>query len=219
MGGLLLASLSPSGLEAGSSLVGDALEGTRLAVLSWVFVASGVLTGAAVLRIGARVFLGAGGVAEEDAASSEGRHEQPETREPGTIRGLMVAPAVLFPLMAFVASTLMGRDLLVAAARLLSFESHAQTVLFGAAPLSPSSEQSALPAPHTPVHALVSVTGAFALAAIALSIHRVPSSLRRAGRKPIAALRAIHSGLAGDYVLWAMLGAVTLAALSAIGAR
>ena len=71
--------------------------------------------------------------------------------------------------------------------------------------------------------ALGGVTGAAAVALLALYRRRIPDALRRLMRltlePALTPLRAAHSGHVGDYVTWLTVGTSTLGALFAAGLR
>ncbi|MGX4687975.1 complex I subunit 5 family protein [Streptomyces sp. JNUCC 63] len=99
VGGLALAGLPPFGTGLGKAVAEEAVGGP----LTVLYVAVSALTGAAVLRVAARVFLGLGPPPEErrggerDEDKTSGSGEEPETRQrldkvPHTMR---TVPAVL----------------------------------------------------------------------------------------------------------------------------
>ncbi|WP_171163539.1 complex I subunit 5 family protein [Streptomyces sp. I05A-00742] len=205
-GGLALAGLPPFG-----TALGKALAEERTAWLTVLFVAVSAVTGGAVLRAAARVFLGAGtsGREEEGAAETAGGDEEPETAR--RVRRLP-------PPMATVAAALLAGSLAVgtvpalargAAAAAHSFTDHAgyaATVLDGTR---------AAAAPGQP-YAWWSWTGAglgllSALLAAGLAALGVRGAVPARGWA--ALLRRLHSGHVGDYVAWTVAGIGLLSAL------
>jgi multicomponent Na+:H+ antiporter subunit D len=201
-----------------------------------VFVVAAILTAAAVLRAGGRVFLGWGAPAEDDPipfgrpTGSEVERDDDEaeaetTGAPDTTPPVMIATAgalvagglaiSLFP--ALVDKTL------DAAARFTDRAAYAAVVLHGAK----------LPLPDTPnlgvdalaiLFGLLSVGGAVGIALAVLSPrHRVrelvPLRLRGPLRGTYWAVRRLHSGQAGDYVTWLSVGAATFGVLLAAATR
>jgi multicomponent Na+:H+ antiporter subunit D len=201
-----------------------------------VFVVAAILTAAAVLRAGGRVFLGWGEPAEDDPVpfgrptGSEVERDDDEaeaetTGAPDTTPPVMIATAgalvagglaiSLFP--ALVDKTL------DAAARFTDRAAYAAVVLHGAK----------LPLPDAPnlgvdalgiLFGLLSVGGAVGIALAVLSPrHRVrevvPLRLRGPIRRTYWAVRRLHSGQAGDYVTWLSVGAATFGVLLAAATR
>jgi multicomponent Na+:H+ antiporter subunit D len=100
VGGLGLAGIPALGLWWGKAALEHTLSVDHLSWLVAVVVAAGALTGGAVLRATARVFLGwgaTGPATERSERSDESEEsEEPEESPPGrTATGLMLAPAVV----------------------------------------------------------------------------------------------------------------------------
>jgi multicomponent Na+:H+ antiporter subunit D len=94
LGGLGLAGIPALGLWWGKASLEHTLSVDHLSWLVAVVVVSGALTGGAVLRAAARVFLGWGRTS--DATEEPAESEEPEESPPGrTAAGLMLAPAVV----------------------------------------------------------------------------------------------------------------------------
>ncbi|WEH32057.1 complex I subunit 5 family protein [Streptomyces sp. AM 4-1-1] len=196
IGGLALAGLPPFGTGLGKAVVEEG-AGTPLTAL---FVAVSAVTGAAVLRMTARVFGGLG-PRPTDAGRYEtsGRDEEPETRGtlvrvPDTmlaVPALLLAGALVVGLVPGVADDV-GRAV--------------DGALPGAAPHPP----------HWTGPGLL-LGGLSALLAVALAARAV----RRPGwAKPhpwTQPLRRLHSGHIGDYVAWALMGMTLLGALAVPG--
>ncbi|MDP9223255.1 MAG: NADH-quinone oxidoreductase subunit D, partial [Actinomycetota bacterium] len=79
LGGLALAGLPPFGTFLGKGLVEEQAGTLGLSWVTWLFLAVSAMTGGAVLRAGARVFLGWGRPPKLDPAPSEEGGEHPET--------------------------------------------------------------------------------------------------------------------------------------------
>jgi multicomponent Na+:H+ antiporter subunit D len=201
---LLLAGLPGSALFAGSGLIEHAIEGHHLALFA--LHVSGIVTGAAVLRVCGRVFLGIG-PQEPDAPGPSSADEEPETK-PGPIEAPMWAPAVLLLVFAIATAYTPRTTALRTAARMLDANAWAQRVLDGAQlPRAEAPESK----PVEPMPGLLSAAAAVALAGLTLGRKSLPNVLRRAVRlvwDPLArGLRAVHSGVVGDQVAWFTLGA------------
>ncbi|MFE7860108.1 complex I subunit 5 family protein [Streptomyces sp. NPDC057403] len=197
LGGLALAGLPPFGTGLGKAVTEEAVGGP----LTVVFVLVSAVTGAVVLRVAARVFLGLGPRPEEDTEyETSGSGEQPETgsrigRVPDTMTAV---PAVLLA-----AALAVG-----VAPGLAGVVAHGVNEAgAGGAVVS---------APHwTPagvVLALASTALAGALAALAVARPKLLAGAYRA-----SGLRRLQSGHVGDYVAWMLVGTALLGALALPG--
>ncbi|WP_458249128.1 complex I subunit 5 family protein [Streptomyces sp. MAI_2237] len=197
LGGLALAGLPPFGTGLGKAVTEEAVGGP----LTVVFVLVSAVTGAVVLRVAARVFLGLGPRPEEDTEyETSGSGEQPETgrrirRVPDTMTAV---PAVLLA-----AALAVG-----VAPGLAGVVAHGVNEAgAGGAVVS---------APHwTPagvVLALASTVLAGGLAALAVARPKLLAGAYRA-----SGLRRLQSGHVGDYVAWMLVGTALLGALALPG--
>jgi multicomponent Na+:H+ antiporter subunit D len=197
VGALGLAGLPPFGTGLGKAVTEEAAGGP----LTVVFVLVSAVTGAAVLRVTARVFLGLGPRPEEDTAyETTGSGEEPETRQrlsgiPDTMRAV---PAVL----------------LAAALAVGVVPGFARLVAHGVS--EAGSGGVVVAPPHwTPAGVLLGLTSAalaVGLAALAVARPRLFAGAYRA-----SPLRRLQSGHVGDYVAWLLVGTVLLAALALPG--
>jgi multicomponent Na+:H+ antiporter subunit D len=214
---LAVASLPPFGPFLGKTLVEDAALKAGFWWVPAVMVAVAALTGGALLRVAARVFLGRGRPAPEDPHSAGAAGEESdEAPEP-----VATAPVLVWgPALALVVAALawgvapgvldaVGRG----AERFVDARAYADAVLHGRA----------LPAVASPLHgptltgwlyAAASVAGAVgvALAALGGGRDRAP----RAGARALATLRDLHSGRPGDYAAFAAAGVALLGGLVAL---
>jgi multicomponent Na+:H+ antiporter subunit D len=224
LAGLALAGLPPFGTWIGKSLVEEAAGAAGAHwVLPLAVITSGI-TGAAVLRAGARVFLGWGEPAtEESGAEQEGQDEQPETERdvPGRIPVSMLAP----PIALLAASLAVGvipalREAAVRAGHgFAGHEAYISAVLQGdAKPL-----ELAGPVPGLTLVGLIAglagVVVAVGLAALSLGLlPALPKALTRLVSVPTNGLRRLHSGHLGDYTAWLVLGCAALIGVLAVTA-
>jgi multicomponent Na+:H+ antiporter subunit D len=196
--GLLFCDAPLGVLHAGSTLIEDADPNHAM---RWVLRLAAALTGAAVLRAGARIFLRwSGAPGPELTGPTEREHERAQ-------RPLWV---MVLPCLA-----LLGLALLPPG-KLAQFFMHAGSRLLGetgdAAPPSLASGSSWI------------ATMLWALAVLALALLRsrplsvVARRLARGEQRLFGALQALHSGLVGDYVAWIVLGLAALALSSLFGA-
>jgi Formate hydrogenlyase subunit 3/Multisubunit Na+/H+ antiporter, MnhD subunit len=209
--GLALAGLPPFATGLGKALGENGLLTTGAGWATALFVVVSALTGGAVLRAGGRVFLGAG---TTEGIESEGMSGDTERMEVDT--GLVATPwTMIAPIVALLAAGLalgiipsVARAAQAAAA---TFRNHAG---YAAAALGGGATHEARPVaewwtPDGLAWCALSVLLAVAFAAFTLRLHRMPRTAgyaRAVVRAPVVALRAVHSGHIGDYVVWLLVG-------------
>jgi multicomponent Na+:H+ antiporter subunit D len=225
LGGLATAGLPPFGTFLGSALIIRSAIDVGYGWLPPLLAVATILTGGTVLRAAARVFLGWGD-AEDPALSHEPSAEEEEPEAPGG----RFSPRLLFgPALALV---LVGLGLALTpglagratqwAQRLEDRPAHAAEVLRGVEP-----PESAAPSFHPGtapfVYGAISTVGAIGFAGFGLYRRRLPGLLgRKAGRvigPPAETLKALHSGVVGDYVAWLTFGVAALGGLLALTVR
>ncbi|MFG2177612.1 complex I subunit 5 family protein [Streptomyces abikoensis] len=201
-GGLALAGLPPFGTGLGKALAEE--ESPWFAAL---FVPVSAITGGAVLRVAAHVFLGAG---------HRPRTEEPETggdEEPETGRPVRRPP----PPMATVAALLLVGALAVGTvptlARGVAGAAHAFTDHAGYAAAVLDGRATAYPGATTWWTWSGAGLGLLS-AALATGVAAAAVRTGRPGGRWSAPLRRLHSGHVGDYVAWAAAGIGLLAALA-----
>jgi multicomponent Na+:H+ antiporter subunit D len=184
-------------------------------------VAAGV-SAAAIMRAGARVFLGWG--AEEDPLLSQQPPEEPPERD------------AKLPLMLGVAGTLIVLGLVVSvvpgltqraeygAERFRDRAAYAERVLHGVPVTTKHLPFVVQPTSGASIaYGLGAGVLAVLLAAFGLWRQRLPRPWRvAAGRfttQPLAVLRGVHSGVIGDYVMWITLGTALLGGVWALTLR
>jgi multicomponent Na+:H+ antiporter subunit D len=195
----------------------DAGAGERgYAFLAAVAMVAAGLSGGAMLRAGARIFLGWGPA--EDPLLSEEPDESP-SRRAASLRLMtgVSAVAIVLGLAVSVAPGLPQRAEL-AAQRFTDRPAYAARVLHSVhPPAAPRPSFGLLPVDDT---ALLNGAGAVAIALAAAAFGlwhgRLPRRVVRAGVRtlgtPVELVRAAHSGIVGDYLLWLCAGTVVLAA-------
>jgi multicomponent Na+:H+ antiporter subunit D len=168
------------------------------------------LAGAALLRAGARIFLGWGD--REDELLGETIEEDPLERN--VVRPLLVAVALVAVAAGVAISVVpgLGQRAEYAAERFRDTGGYAATVLHGRV----TAPTPALPVSieHTSTESIlygVSATlVAVALALVGLYWRRLPRGLSVAAARtlgpPVRVLHALHSGVVGDYVTWVAVG-------------
>jgi multicomponent Na+:H+ antiporter subunit D len=224
-GALLIAGLPPFGSFLGWSLLVRSAGDVGYGWLPAVLVLGSVVTGGTLLRAGARIFLGWGD-ADDPLLSAEPppAEEEPEASDSRVSPGLLFGPALALLIAgAGVGFTPQLAERATAwAQRLEDRPSHAAEVLAGRVPP---------PAAPVPVHAglapyaysIASLVLACGFALFGLYRRRLPVLLRRGGGRaldpPVQVLKALHSGIVGDYVAWLTFGAAALGGLLALLVR
>ncbi|MFE4960043.1 complex I subunit 5 family protein [Streptomyces sp. NPDC056653] len=189
-GALALSGLPPFGTGLGKAVTEEAAGG----LLALVFVVVSAVTAGAVLRVAARVFLGAGKRPEaEPAHETKGEDEEPETK--GRIGRV---PTTM---------TAVPTALLIGA------------VAAGLTPWLATSVGDAFGAPHAPHWTPAGTFLGFVSAALAvgLAAAAVHGPARQEAHRWTTPLRRMHSGHIGDYVVWLLAGTTLIGALSLPG--
>ncbi|HET8979583.1 MAG TPA: complex I subunit 5 family protein [Solirubrobacteraceae bacterium] len=226
LGGLLLAALPPFTLFAGKSLLEEAASQAGYNWLIVVFVVASAVTGAAVLRVTARIFLGWGPTdAPEAGQARAGRVSEDEVggRPEHTPPMMIVVPAVLLAL-ALAVALIPGAvpAIEAAAARFTDHTAYVTWVLRGRAVHWPSVAPSHISLADVG-YSTTSVVAAVGLAAVGLfgrPLRRhVPVAIERPWLRAVHVIRDLHSGHIGDYVAWwtagaSVFGAICLLALA-----
>jgi multicomponent Na+:H+ antiporter subunit D len=226
VGALLLAALPPFTLFAGKSLLEEGSQSAGYGWLIAVYIVTSAVTGAAVLRVTGRAFLGWGPRdAPEAGQARAARLGEDEMKDrPDHTPPMMVAvPAVLLVL-TLVVALIPGAVPAIedAAARFTDHAAYAHWVLQGRTVHWPAVAPSHISASDVG-YSLVSVAGAIGLAAFGLFgrplRHHVPAVIGRPWLRAVHAVRDLHSGHIGDYIAWwtagtSVLGAVCLLTLA-----
>lgn len=216
VGGLALATFPPAGFFAGKALVEEAATARGWWYVPALFVVVSALTGGAVLQAVARIYLGLGVPAPSDLLDEDDEGEGERDRDDGLRAGVLARAQLALPM---VVMLLVGVVLVAlpsvrhgidhAASRFVDRPAYAAQVLHGHAPAQVESPPSSGPHASSYAYAIVSVLGALACAAAALTSGRSSRALapvRQAGRL----LQAWHTGHLGDYAVWAVVGVVVV---------
>jgi multicomponent Na+:H+ antiporter subunit D len=199
-------------------------EGATLAHVEWVqpllMLAAGISAGA-ILRAGLRVFLG-WGPADDDLLSQQ-PDENPPRAEGG--RPLLVAVAAVLVVLGVAGSLVpgLGQRAEYGAERFRDRAGYAESVLHGQ-PMRQTEARLPFTVEHTGtaswLYGLGAALAAAATAAFGLWHGRIPRRVRRGGGRvlgpPVALLRAAHTGVIGDYVLYVLVGTALLGGIWAI---
>ena len=225
LGGVGLAGTPPFGTFPGNALIVRSAIDVGYGWLPPLLTVAVVVTAGTVLRAGARIFLGWG-----DPDDSSLSHEPPAAEEEPQEIGGRLSPRLLHvPALALVVlglalaftPGLAGRATQWAE-RAVDRPAHTAEVLRGVRP--PATRAAAFHPGAAPyVYGLVATAGAVGFAVFGLYRRRAPESVRRLpGRLaavPAATLKALHSGLVGDYVAWLTFGVAALGGLLALVVR
>jgi len=227
VGVLGLAHLPPFGPFLGVSLVEKGADSLGWSWLSPVIMVSSAIVAAALLRAGARIFLGLGEPGDPALVSlqrPETAGEEEPSEDAGRSRRLtfMAAPASCLLVVAFglaFAPDLAGHAI-QAAERVVDPAQHAVAVLERQPPPPQGPRPSYSPALSSYLYAAGSVLLTLVLAAAGLHRRRVSRATGRVAARVAAAgadrLTALHSGAIGDYVTWQTVGGAILGGLFAL---
>jgi multicomponent Na+:H+ antiporter subunit D len=214
LGALALAGLPPFGTALGKSIAEDA---TSTAGYHWgpvLFVVVSAVTGGAVLRFGARVFLGLGDPPDpERLGETTPGDEEPDDRLSGRTPVTMLAAIVVLLLAGLAAGLVpdIGKAASHAAERLIDGTGYAGQVLAGAPPSLLLPEPKAVWTGTGVWLSLLSVVLAVLVAAAGLWGRRL--SWLSTGELVMRPLHRVHTGHIGDYVAWMFAGMAAVVAL------
>ena len=219
-GTLGLAALPPLGAYPGKALVEAAATEVGYGWVAAVFVVATVLTAAALLCAGARVFLGWGRPMRARTDPRDPPAEKSElTGARGRVPAVMFASAAVLVVAGLLVTALPGTsaDAQRGAHTFADRATYAAAVLERPLPPAERVEYLHTGAPEV-VLGLVTALGAVGLAALLLMRRSlpVPRAVRRAAATGFERLRRQHSGQLGDYVAWATLGFALLGGLFAV---
>jgi multicomponent Na+:H+ antiporter subunit D len=225
IGGLALASFPPFGPFLGKSLIEHSAHELGYGWIAAVFVLASALTGGAVLRACGRIFMGWGPIIDHGPDPFAGPTVE---ADPELEASHEVVPRIMtFPQVALLAFGLgialvpgLADHVQGAAAQLQDRPAYAATVLHGRPMAAAAPVHAAGPGALDWIYGTLSLTGALAIAAVALRSGRVrdavPAGLGHMGDRALHLLRSLHSGHVGDYVTWLVVGTAVLGGLFAV---
>ena len=222
LGALGLAGFPGLATVLGEAFTSNAAEAVGIHWLSYVFLISGALTAAAVVRVGLHTFLGWGTKPLTDRAAQV--DEFPETREGGdTTFWYHIVPPVIC-LAGAVSLTLIPQvreQILLAANRLCFQPGYLHTVYTGVTPALPLPSGLDLAASSAALRGVFAVILAVALALTSVFRLRLKRVLRIGAflEGPRTVFRVLQSGHVGDYVLWMTAGVATIGLACMIALR
>jgi multicomponent Na+:H+ antiporter subunit D len=223
LGGLGLAGLPPFGTFLGKKLLEESASRAGQTWLIGLLIFASAVTGAAVLRVAARVFWGWGPRDEEVAVGSQDEHPEKET-DGGTphVPAVMWTPAAALLLLSLLVGLLPGltAGAEAAAEHFQNSEAYRRRML----------DAAEIQLPYPTLHGgsllksiaigLFSAGLAAALALLTLFRRSLPVWCALPGRKKLADavlwLKSLHSGHVGDYVAWLVAGVALYAFLCAL---
>jgi multicomponent Na+:H+ antiporter subunit D len=172
---------------------------------------------AAILRAGARVFLGWGD--RDDPLLSQQPEESPAAGDrPRPLLMIAVAMVLAVAGLAVGAWTGLAANAVEAAHQFTDPLSYASVVLDHKPPL-PVPPETWHTTVSSVVWSLVTLVGSFVLGFASLYRARLPEAVSRSLERALAPLRAAHSGHIGDYVAWLTLGTAVVGGLFAVTIR
>lgn len=220
LGGLGLAGIPPFATFSGKALMEAAAE-EGAPWLPYLFALASGLTGGAVLRAAARIYLGWGPPPERDDATKPTSEDGPETQDSGdaTPGTMLAAPGILLALSAAIGlAPQLSVFAVNAAARFLDTGAYRALILTGqagATPLAPAAQPFAGVDGKSLLFMLASLAVMLGFVLASLFGGRIPEALRKPGAlplRPLAWLERLHSADLRDYLAWALLGNALLAA-------
>jgi multicomponent Na+:H+ antiporter subunit D len=220
-GVLGLAALPPLGAYPGKALVEEAAAEVGYGWISVVFLVATALAAAALLRAGARVFVGWGPVAAPRTDPREPPTEESElTGSRGRVPGVMFASAGVLIVAGLLVGAVPGtiEDAQRSAHAFADRATYAASVLGRPLP-APTPIEYLHAGPLEVALGLLTAIGAIALAAglvWRVGHGAVPRGVQRAAATSFERLRRQHSGQIGDYVAWATVGFALLGGLFAV---
>ena len=200
-------------------------EGATLHHLTWVppllMIASG-LSAAAIVRAGARVFLGWG--ARDDWLLSQQPAEQPPERDAHLAAMVAVTGALI--VLGLVVSVVpgLGQRAEYGAERFRDRAAYAERVLHGVPMATKRLPYAVQPtAGSSAAYGIGAAVLTVLFAAFGLWRDRLPGAWRtavgRVAKSPLAVLKGVHSGVIGDYVMWITVGTALLGGVWAVTLR
>jgi multicomponent Na+:H+ antiporter subunit D len=208
------------GVYLGHALIDEAASGLGRHWVQPLLWLAGALASAALLRAGARVFFGWG--AAEDGLLWPRISEKPLAERRQVRETALAAPTAVLILAGLAVSLVPGlaQRAEYGADRFRARAEYANRVLHGI----PMRATSQLPftVVHTSVESLLYAVGATLFALALAGYGLVHARLRprlRALEPAVALLHRAHSGIVGDYVMWAVFGTAFLGGIWAIGLR
>lgn len=205
LGALGLAGLPPSGVSAGDDLIHKAAESVDYRWLWWISLFAGMMTSAAVLRAGCRIFFGWGPRREDPSGQAS---KIKETRETDTAQRstpiTMIAPAVVLVVAGMLLNFTPGLKTIAVQSSATFQDSSAYTArVLQNTPESPP--HAPMPGPSNPLFGTIVAASAAAIAIFYL-LNRRFRFISDGIAATLGPLHRLHSGHVGDYVAFLTFG-------------
>jgi multicomponent Na+:H+ antiporter subunit D len=202
------------GVFLGHAQIDDAAAGLGRHWVQPLLWLGGALASAALLRAGARIFLG-WGVADDPLLSPRLDEQPPGVQERLGVLAPATVVAIVAGLVVSVTPGLAQRSEL-GAERFQDRGAYVATVLRGR-PL-PTAPTPPFGLAHSSAESLLYATAATLLSLVLAWVGLAGVRLRLV-RPAVGALKAVHSGIVGDYVVWITVGTALVGGVWAIGLR
>ncbi|MBV8395536.1 MAG: NADH-quinone oxidoreductase subunit D [Actinobacteria bacterium] len=211
------------GVFVGHSLVDEEASGQGFAWVPPLLLVAEAVSAGAILRAGARVFLGWG--PKRDPLLSWEPEESPPERSASV--PLLLAVTTVTVAIGLVMSVIPGLQVRTenGAERFVDRSAYAARVLHAKSTPAPPHLPFAIEVakPESWAYGIGAAVLAFAFAAAGLWYRRLPElvlgGIVRGLGPPVRALRAAHSGIIGDYLLWLTIGATVVGGAWAFSLR
>ncbi len=220
-GGLLIASLPPFGPFLGKSMIEDAAIKVGYGFVPPLVVLASALSGAAVIRAWARVFLGAGHIDRQQPDAADEDTERETKGDSGHTPAAMLIASVLLLLGTISFGVWFGfADLVETAARRFIAGSAYRAIVFGQHAAGRINSTSSSPEWYDWIYCGAATLLALALAALSLWGRRIGAGrLLRAGTMIISPVQRLHTGRIGDYTAALTIGLGVLGGLLTLTLR
>ena len=215
VGGLGLAAFPGLGTMNGEALVSAAAESGNIRWVSFMFMLAGVLTSAAVFRVGLHTFLGWGTCPISDEAGRVDEMPEDDTDNDKTF-WYQIFPPVFCGAVAIALSLWPGiaHQTFEAAHRLVSQPAYLRIVYTGDGTAAGAAVAPDLHLRASALRGFIAAALGMCLALTSVFRQRIIRGFRFGAflEGPLVMLRSLQSGLVGDYVVWLTVGTSVLAA-------
>ena len=217
VGGLALAGLPPFGTWTSKALMDLSLHQAHERWSAWILALAAAMTGAAVLRASAWIFLGLGSEKEREEAPTNKERSETHSGRDHTPASMLAAATALLLLGALLGSwNGFAAWSLHASQQFVAFSEY-QSAVLQATPVGPAPTAYAF-VPHPVLLGLAISALAVVIAGLTLVRDQIPNRAIKPPLKPFFTpplrwLREIHSGNVSDYAAWFTVGAALLCVL------
>lgn len=217
LGALALASPPFLGTFTGHALIEDAARKAGQGWVPVVLAAATIVSTAAILRAGARVFLGLG--PRSDPLLTQEPGESPAPRENPNI-ALMTSATLVLSVAGVAVGAWVGLAAGVKQAAHVFVDHGAYLdVVLRHRPLPPVAPEHWLTTSSSVAWAVVTLVGSFVWGAVGLYRDRLPRQVVAGAMALLRPLKAVHTGHVGDYVAWLTCGVAVIGGVWALTLR